>query len=75
MQSVMVLDCFVQKLSKKNLWSVGLTPPPPTLVKEGLRLCYKKRIFKQIVWTGVFSVKATSNTKNYHLVNIRHPIL
>ena len=32
-----VLGCFVQKLSKKNLWGgggVGSTPPP--LVKEGL---------------------------------------
>ena len=23
-----ILDCFVQNLSKKNLWGVGSTPPP-----------------------------------------------
>ena len=28
MQSLMFLGCFDQKLSKKNLWRVGLTPPP-----------------------------------------------
>ena len=26
MQSLMFLDCFVEKLSKKNLWGVGSTP-------------------------------------------------
>ena len=35
MQSLMFLDCFVQKLSKKNLPVSPL--PPTTLVKEGLR--------------------------------------
>ena len=33
MQSFMFPECFVQKLSKKNLW--GSAQPP--LVKEGLR--------------------------------------
>ena len=37
MQSVMFLDCFVQTLSKKNLWGAA-DPPPPLLVKEGLML-------------------------------------
>ena len=27
MQSLMLLDCFVQKLLKKNLWGFGSTPP------------------------------------------------
>ena len=36
MQSLMFLGCFVQKLSKKNLWGFRSTPPP--LVKEGLSL-------------------------------------
>ena len=40
MESLMFLDCFVTKLSKKNLWGVGLTP----LVKEGLSL--------QNLWRG-----------------------
>ena len=35
MPSLMFLGCFGEKLSKKNLWRVGSTPPP--LVKEGLR--------------------------------------
>ena len=35
MQSLMFLDCFVQKVSKKNLLGVGSTHPPP-LVKEAL---------------------------------------
>ena len=34
MQSLMFLDCFVQKLWKKNLWGVGSIPPP--FGKEGL---------------------------------------
>ena len=29
MQSLRFLDCFVQKLSKKNLQGVRLDPPPP----------------------------------------------
>ena len=36
MQSLMFLACFLQKLSKKNLWRVGSTLP--LLVKEGLTL-------------------------------------
>ena len=36
----MFLACFVQKLSKKNIWGSARPPPPPpppSLVKEGLR--------------------------------------
>ena len=36
MQSLMFLDCFVQRLLKKNLGGVGSTPLP--LVKEGLNM-------------------------------------
>ena len=44
MQSLMFLDCFVQKLSKKTFGSLGgrLDPPPPPLVKEGLNPSVQK---------------------------------
>ena len=29
MQSLVFLICFFQKLSKKNLWMIGSTSPPP----------------------------------------------
>ena len=38
-------------------------------------LCYRKRIFKQIAWNGMFSYQTNSNHKNYHLANIRPPSL
>ena len=41
MQSLMFLDCFVQKLSKKNL--LGGWLDSPSLVKEGLRKSFKVR--------------------------------
>ena len=31
----------------------------------------RKRIFKQIVWTGMFSYQTNSHHKNFHLANIR----
>ena len=52
MQRLMFPDCFVQKLSKKNLWGFGSTPPPP-LVNEGLKkvVLYplKLLLFKEVI--------------------------
>ena len=55
MQRLMFLDCFVQKLSKKNLWGFGSIPPPPPppLVNEGLKkvvlYALKLLLFKEVI--------------------------
>ena len=38
MQSLMFPDCFVQKLSKENLWELCSSPPDKGMVKRSLKL-------------------------------------
>ena len=53
MQRLMFLDCFVQKLSKKNLWRSARPPPPPPPVNEGLKkvvlYALKLLLFKEVI--------------------------
>ena len=42
MQSLMLLACFVQKLSKKNLWGFGSTP----LSKGRVKTCVKIKLIE-----------------------------
>ena len=54
MQSLMFLGCFDQKLLKKNLWGVGLTPLGEGRVKRGgvflsleILFCPRKYVMKK----------------------------
>ena len=44
MQSLMFLDCFVQKLLKKNLWGRLDPPPSPPLGKRRVKKTTDKTI-------------------------------
>ena len=62
MQSLMFLDCFVQKLSKKNLWGGGRLDP---LAKEGLRLD-KGRVLTPTMDLPIFvTMKMTFNLNKF----------
>ena len=63
MQSLVFLACSSKKVSKKNLWGVGSTSPPPSLLGKGrvkfLRRAVRSHLFlmarKEVLNVSLFA--------------------